>query len=101
MADGRRADGIAIGRAASDCGDADIAAGAAAVLDDEWLAKYGVQPFAEDAREDVGRAAGWVRQMIFTGRSGHAVWARAPLAIKRLVAAADAEMRGDLAAALR
>jgi hypothetical protein len=40
MADGGRADGVAVRRAAGDRGNADIAAGARAVFDHERLAVY-------------------------------------------------------------
>jgi hypothetical protein len=58
MADGRGTDGVAVWRAGSDRGDADIAAGARSVFDHEGLAEYFLQPLRQDAREHVGRTAG-------------------------------------------
>ena len=49
---------IAVGGRAHDRLGADIAAGTRPVLDDEWLAKPLRQPLTDQAREDVGRAAG-------------------------------------------
>ena len=57
----RRADQeerVAVRRRAHDRLGGDIAAGARPVLDDEWLAEPLRQPLTDQAREDVGRAAG-------------------------------------------
>src|SRR5580700_3025145 len=63
----RNVDGIANGgqeeRMAVRCGlhhclGRDIASGAGSVLNDEWLTKPLGQPLSQQAREDVGRAAG-------------------------------------------
>ncbi len=61
MADGGGADGVAVRRAAGDRGDADIAAGARTVFDDEGLAENLVEPLGQNARQHVGRAAGRIR----------------------------------------
>ncbi len=49
---------IAVRRRAHDRLGPDIAAGARPVLDDEWLAEPLRQPLTDEARDDVGRAAG-------------------------------------------
>ena len=49
---------VAVGGRAHDRLGADVAAGARPVLDDEWLAEPLRQPLPDQAREDVGRAAG-------------------------------------------
>ena len=49
---------VAVRRRAHDRLGADIAAGARPVLDDEWLAEPLRQPLADQARDDVGAAAG-------------------------------------------
>ena len=51
-------DGVAVGRRAEHPRDADGAAGAADVLDDHRLAERGLHMVADDARDDVGDAAG-------------------------------------------
>ena len=88
VADGGRADGVAVRRARGDRADADIAAGAGSVLDDEGLVENLVEPLAEDARQHVGRAAGRIRHDDLHRAVGPGRLARAPVAINRLAAAA-------------
>src|ERR1700704_7070376 len=60
---------MAVGGRTRDGLGGDIARGARPVLDDEWLAEALRQPLTEQAREDVGRAAG--------GKANHdAYWPR-------------------------
>ena len=49
---------VAVRRRSHDRLGADIAAGARPVLDDEWLPEPLRQPLTDQARDDVGRAAG-------------------------------------------
>ena len=57
VADGER---VAVGRRARDAADADAAAGAGDVLDDDGLAERGLHPLGHDAGQRVGRPAGGV-----------------------------------------
>ena len=57
-AHGVEQDGVAVGRRARDRAGADVAGGAGAVLDHDRLAHRLMQMLADDARQDVGRAAG-------------------------------------------
>ena len=62
---------VAVRRRAHDRLGADIAAGARPVLDDELLAEPLRQPLTDQARDDVGRAAGGQsRRSMRTGRVG-------------------------------
>ena len=61
---------IAVRRRTHDRLGGDIAAGARPVLDDELLAEPLRQPLTDQARDDVGRAAGGKPTMMRTGRDG-------------------------------
>ena len=53
--------GVAVGIGFGDDLGADIAAGAGAVVDDDRLAPFARQPIGDDARHDIGGAAGGKR----------------------------------------
>ena len=55
------ADRVSVGRRLRNTADADAAAGAGDVLDDQRLAEAHLHPFGQDARERVGRPAGRIR----------------------------------------
>ncbi len=57
MADAQR---VAVGRGVRHAADADGAAGAADILDDDGLAEGCLHPLGQEARDGVGRAAGRV-----------------------------------------
>ena len=61
---------VAVRRRPHDRLGGEICAGARPVLDDELLAEPLRQPLADQAREDVGQAAGRKPTMIRTGRVG-------------------------------
>jgi len=55
--DGAHKNGVAVGCRAGDRGRAEVAAGSGAVLDDDGLAQQLAHLLADEARDDVGRAA--------------------------------------------